>query len=178
MTTTIKTCNRCDNDVENNTSLCADHLEENRLRRRNFYYDHKKKELCIYCNLPALPNKVKCRNHNNQGNINAYLYIQKRKEQGLCIRCSKKLNNNISTIHCVKCHLDQLNIGKIYYNKQKEIRLQKQKEEMEGYLTIPQAAEELQLSRQRVHKMCQDNKILGAIKSGNKWKIPTPICKR
>lgn len=171
----IDICARCDNDTKNGTSLCTDHLEENRLKRQEFYYDHKSKGLCIYCNMPALPNKTQCKKHNDNNNLNSSIIIQKRKDQGVCIRCCEELDNNISKIHCKKCHIYQLNCGKTYYDKQKKIRIQKKNKDMEGYVTIPQAAKELQISRQRVHKMCQDNKILGAIKSGNRWKIPTPI---
>ena len=40
------------------------------------------------------------------------------------------------------------------------------------YVSTTQAAFYLQLSQQRVRKLAKENRIKGAIKKGNHWKIP------
>ena len=43
---------------------------------------------------------------------------------------------------------------------------------MEGYLSIREAAEKWGISARRVQKLCEDNRIPGAVKFSRVWLIP------
>lgn len=178
MTSLKKICLKCDNEVKDNYNLCEIHLSTQSIQRKIYYYNHKQQGLCINCNAPSLVNHVRCEKHNDEHRAYMMKQNHERRQLGLCIKCNSPMNDSPYASHCVTCYEKKRISQKKSYHKQTTIKKQQRKEEMEGFISITEAAKQLNVSRQYVHSLCKQNKILGANKINNTWKIPTPIRKR
>ena len=43
---------------------------------------------------------------------------------------------------------------------------------MLDYISVQQAAEQWGISKRRIQKLCEENRIAGAVRFGNAWEIP------
>jgi len=75
-----------------------------------YYWDHKAKGLCVWCDRKAVPGRTRCEYHRQQMSKFNATQCEKRHREGRCISCGWPMHDEMDRGHvkCVTCRMQAM----------------------------------------------------------------------